>query len=690
MKSNPHATERSRRKNTRKNYNVIEPAIPDCAKKSVKDSRPEWEESGEGKKKRESEYPEEERNLYTADGERIITLHSEQVIDNSDYNNGLTETITFDLYDGLEHLSGVGRGSLEEALLRLKKEYPKIAVILHDAYHQVEYIGLYSILKAFLVLDKSKQVRTQKVYIIQGKARDKRHSIRVLGFGNFFPGIDMDEVLQESNRILPEDTIGKCKVKSSALYHAMRLIPFPIYSTASSTSFEEWRKYLPNRIQMNRWVNNRAEASYRGGRIQAFFIPKKQVFLYYYDANSLHGAAMIRHRYSVAPVYESMFDDEGNPLFFLPKDNETLYWDILRGQKPRDQFSKKQKQKNYLIFLTYSLPDGTKRVSVPQTDINGKSTEYLTGQGMFTGIDFASLYRQNAIIEVHSVVEFWNEDLFSTYVKKLYQGKESSGGLLRIFFKLAMVGLYGKFGQKDNDRSTVGDNELIKVENGFATARELMENARILRENIRIVTGNDTYNIYADSAEKSHNNVKQKRNKPVLISSEISANARYIMWEYLAKVAEKIGWEHIYYTNTDSIIADQPLDGIIPISRKIGDFKRVEEGYSKIYGINDFNVGKERKLGGIPKGSVELGERLFLVHTKKTYKADEAIFMRDLNKKELPRNLNYVELEHGYFGLPKPAMRFPKTIPDYRVKKATVFSTSLADSEAILTKVRRR
>ena len=405
-----------------------------------------------------------------------------------------SENITFDLWNGEEHLSGRGYDNLEESLSRLIRKYRKIAIISYDPYHQMVANGLFKRIKENLNIKVSSQIIEQVIFILYGKTPDKRHTVRILGFENFFPGIGLDQLLKEFYRILPTNTdIEECKVKTESLYSALELIPFPIHSTTSKTSFERWRIYLPNTIQMGIWVNSRAEASFRGARIEAYVITKKPVRLYYYDVNSLHGAAMAWHRYSIAPVHESMFGSDRNPLFFFPKDNETLYRDILRGQEPKNDFSKKQRQKNYLIFLTYSLPEDTKRVCIPLMDLNGKPTEFLNGQGMFTGMDFVSLYQQKARIEVHSVIEFWNDDLFSSYVKMLYNGKENSTGLLKSFYKLSMVGLYGKTAQKRIEKRALKDEAEVEIENGYVTAKELMENARISQKPIRIMNQHGTY-----------------------------------------------------------------------------------------------------------------------------------------------------------------------------------------------------
>ena len=72
-----------------------------------------------------------------------------------------------------------------------------------------------------------------------------------------------------------------------------------------------------------------------------------------------------------------------------------------------------------------------------------------------------------------------------------------------------------------------------------------------------------------------------------IVAAEITANARHIMGRHILNVIEKEGAESLYYTNTDSLVTNCPIDDLIPIGTGLGEFKLEAEGMGEIFGINE-------------------------------------------------------------------------------------------------------
>ena len=174
-----------------------------------------------------------------------------------------------------------------------------------------------------------------------------------------------------------------------------------------------------------------------------------------------------------------------------------------------------------------------------------------------------------------------------------------------------------------------------------------------------------------------------------IVAAEITANARHIMGRHILNVIKNKGLESLYYTNTDSLVTNCPIDDLIPIGTGLGEFKLEAEGMGEIFGINDWYVGDKVILGGIPSSSTEIDNRLYLIHNKETFKTAEKFSLIDLKNKKLPRNLRYERTDNGYIGLPKAEMKFPRTSPESKVFGINIYSTNVFEARSLLKQVKR-
>ena len=687
MKRNGYRTKYNKRNKWKKDREaniVISPLLDgECIDETEREIS-EDEESEEGNTEIATVKPHGQSNFSKR---KLITFHSEIQGDK----------LFFSFFDGREHLNGEGDEMLFFALNETYAKYKKVNIIMHDAYHQAKTSGIYSNLKSYLVVKESKLVLEESAFIMEAKSKDKRLFVGVYGFENFFLRTEMDDILKDAKIKLPEDLDGICRAKAEAIYKCMRMIPYELQRTGASISNVEWRKQLTKTIKMPRWVNFRVEPAYRGGRIAAYCITERPEQLYSYDVNSLYGQAMCDFRYSTAPVHEKILED-GIPIPFFPKDNETLYRDILNGQKPRNELShKKDNRRNFVLFVSFSYPEATKRVIVPLKDIFNMTGEFLNGQGLVTGLEFIDLIDTGAKVKVHSVMEFWNEDLFSSLVEDLFIRRSTTDSkLMRKFYKLMVVGIAGKRGQH---RSTSrvpqswGKVPIPSLSNDkrteLTTAEELLHTSRISGENLNYTIGNTSVKVYEDFVMVKKEYAQPLRTDLSIVAAEITANARHIMGRHILNLIEKKGAESLYYTNTDSLVTNCPIDDLIPIGTGLGEFKLEAEGMGEIFGINDWYVGNKVILGGIPSSSTEIDNRLYLIHNKETFKTAEKFSLIDLKNKKLPRNLRYERTDNGYIGLPKAEMKFPRTSPESKVFGINIHSTNVFEARSLLKQVKR-
>ena len=613
---------------------------------------------------------------------KLITFHSEVQ----------GEKLFFTFFDGKKHINGEGDQRLFFAMNETHAKYKRINIVMHDAYHQAKSSGIYSNLKSYMLVIEPKLVLEESAFIMEARSKDKRHFVGVYGFENFFLKTEMEDILKDAKIKLPEDPEGICKAKAEALYKCMQMIPFELQRTGASISNVEWRKQLSRAIKMPRWVNFRIEPAYRGGRIAAYRTTERPEQLYVYDVNSLYGQAMCDFRYSTAPVYEKILED-GVPIPLFPKDNETLYKDILDGQKPRSELShKKDNRRNFVLFVSFSFPEATKRVIVPLKDISNVTGEFLNGQGLVTGMEFIDLIDTGAKVKVYSVMEFWNDDLFSSFVRDSFRRRTTTESkLMRKFYKLMIVSLAGKRGQQRSTKRVpqswgkVPMPSLSKdTSTELTTVQELLHASRISGESLKYTIGNTLVKVYDDVVMLTKQYAQPLRTDLAIVAAEITANARHIMGGHILNVIEKNGAESLYYTNTDSLVTNCPIDDLIPIGTGLGEFKLEAEGMGEIFGINDWYVGEKVILGGIPSTSTEIGDRRYLIHNKETFRAPEKFSILDLNKKNLPRNLRYEKTDNGYIGLPKEKMRFPRSIPESKVLGVNIYSTNILDARSLL------
>ena len=121
----------------------------------------------------------------------------------------------------------------------------------------------------------------------------------------------------------------------------------------------------------------------------------------------------------------------------------------------------------------------------------------------------------------------------------------------------------------------------------WTTAEELLQTSRISGENLNYTIGNTSVKVYEDFVMLKKEYAQPLRADLLIVAAEITANARHIMGRHILNVIKNKGVESLYYTNTDSLVTNCPLDDLIPIGTGLGQFKLEAEGMGEIFGIND-------------------------------------------------------------------------------------------------------
>ncbi|MEM4589425.1 MAG: DNA polymerase [Thermoplasmata archaeon] len=165
-------------------------------------------------------------------------------------------------------------------------------------------------------------------------------------------------------------------------------------------------------------------------------------------------------------------------------------------------------------------------------------------EGAFTYPELRLLNDSNnigKILDVKYAIEYKHKfNPFKKFVDHFYELKrkaEEESNPKRTFYKLMLNSLYGKFGEKGT--------------------------LRIIKLNSR----NIEYEKEITLRKRWYNNV--------VLASYITAYARIVLWQYM----KQIGFEHIYYCDTDSLFVDKPL--LIDNSKELGKLKF--EGEAKEY-----------------------------------------------------------------------------------------------------------
>ncbi len=472
------------------------------------------------------------------------------------------EKLTFfnlDFYDGEQHYYSE-KNNFIDMLSYFKTKYKKYTVIAHNIGFDFRIVHFINNLMEdeFLNL-KCKARLLDSVLYVKFTSNNDNYVIQFLDSKNYFP-MSLEKLAKNFNlgKINIEEydldyeewnlqlyKTGKIRVMTDTeiLYKAMQSfinMGFNYGVSLASTSFNTFKKqYLKRIIYLDDEFINLSLDIYHGGIVMPYILSREKQ-LYDYDINSLYPYVMKNNLYSVS---------------YKGKENDYrwIYDDI------------KNKAYNYILKVRYRC---TERSPIFVKHDN-QLMPFLEGEEYITGFEYLRLY-ENGYVQILEAYKFYNDDLFSEFIDYFYNKRLLGTGYEKLFYKLIMNSLYGKFGQHKSK------SEFIKIDKLEPYIKDIIDEYYYMD---RIEIDGEFYSIYG-------NFVSKKIDLPVrynpLIASEITANARMINYDY----SKLFGFENVYYTDTDSFFTTttkELLEG-----SELGKLKIQKKGLFSIYAPKDY------------------------------------------------------------------------------------------------------
>ena len=488
----------------------------------------------------------------------IITFDTETF--RNPIENG--EKLTFfnlDFYDGEQHYYSE-KNNFIDMLRYFKTKYKKYTVIAHNIGFDFRIVHFINNLMEdeFLNL-KCKARLLDSVLYVKFTSNNDNYVIQFLDSKNYFP-MSLEKLAKNFNlgKINIEEydldyeewnlqlyKTGKIRVMTDTeiLYKAMQSfinMGFNYGVSLASTSFNTFKKqYLKRIIYLDDEFINLSLDIYHGGIVMPYILSREKQ-LYDYDINSLYPYVMKNNLYSVS---------------YKGKENDYrwIYDDI------------KNKAYNYILKVRYRC---TERSPIFVKHDN-QLMPFLEGEEYITGFEYLRLY-ENGYVQILEAYKFYNDDLFSEFIDYFYNKRLLGTGYEKLFYKLIMNSLYGKFGQHKSK------SEFIKIDKLEPYIKDIIDEYHYMD---RIEIDGEFYSIYG-------NFVSKKIDLPVrynpLIASEITANARMINYDY----SKLFGFENVYYTDTDSFFTTSTKE--LLEGNELGKLKIQKKGLFSIYAPKDY------------------------------------------------------------------------------------------------------
>ena len=320
------------------------------------------------------------------------------------------------------------------------------------------------------------------------------------------------------------------------------------------------------------YIHNNKEAidlerdSYRGGRVECFYLGRLETAPYYIvDVNSLYATVMHRGKF---------------PCKFL---------------KTRDHCN--------IDTLRYSLESNAVIANVlietdePVYAVKRKRTIFPVGRFWVTLTTPELLYalKHDHIRKVGRFVLYQHENLFTSYVKSMYnlrmEFKKANVPSYSEICKLLLNSLYGKFGQKAEVWEKIGDcpGERDRTEAVYLPDQNRRGMIRyLLGEIFELTKYEECFNSFP------------------AIASTVTAYARM----YLYDLMKTAGTGNYFYCDTDSLIVNSA--GLENLDHLINDIDlgslKIEETipWVNIRGLKDYETENKTVIKGISKKAVEL------------------------------------------------------------------------------------
>lgn len=358
--------------------------------------------------------------------------------------------------------------------------------------------------------------------------------------------------------------------------------------------------------------------SYYGGCTQVYakhFTSKSEDdYLVVYDVNSLYPYAMHNHPFPTGYCELQTFKDF---IDWTPNSTEM-----------------------YIAYAQITPSSEDLYPCIPKNISTGLSWDQTVKEGWYTSVDIETAWMRGGTIKVKSRY-IWRErcdTLFNNYIETLMdlkkKGSQTNNPALRNMAKLAMNGLYGKFGQRLNNKTST------YVIHSFSELERLEERMKYVKKE-RINTIKSVGKDYCIVNTIIDEDPSTPTPKPHYYAAFITAYARRRMWELISLLEgcpltrenrmkrpslEQCAENPIFYMDTDSLVFHVSLEDRIRSEihgSNLGMLKadldtdtitnvRIVEGifhapklYYMRYTYGDGSVEEKCKAKGVPSDCVE-------------------------------------------------------------------------------------
>lgn len=302
---------------------------------------------------------------------------------------------------------------------------------------------------------------------------------------------------------LYNDVLGLFEVIEKNVEYIFRDLGVTPSLTFGATALNTFKTLFPKDFKKIVYIDNKnLRSGYFGGRTEVFRTYLKNG--YYYDVNSLYPYVMHNFKFPV-----------GN--YFL---------------------SSVPKSRLYIAEIEFTAPKSLNIPILPVKLDNKLIFGVGTSKGVYCSAEIEKAVEYGYKIKYKKVYNFKDEDyIFRGYVDYFYNIKSNSkrGSAQYNISKLYLNSLYGKFGQRPNKDMYIFNPSKEWVKRNFREFECL---------------NFDTFEIWKKEYIFP--------NKWVNISLMIFITA-YARLE-LFKIFERVGFEHVYYCDTDSVFTDVLLD----------------------------------------------------------------------------------------------------------------------------------
>jgi len=345
--------------------------------------------------------------------------------------------------------------------------------------------------------------------------------------------------------------------------------------TAASQAFSAYRhRFMPYEILIdsNEKALDLARSSYYGGRVEAFFIGKREGDFYLLDVNSMYPFVMANNSF--------------------PTHLRSVYKRVKLGDLPA-------MLAEHLVVADVDLK--TDEPAYPYRTPTGLICPVGQFRTVLPTPELVDALAHFRIVRVHSAAVYDGAQLFEGYVTTLYglrKSYQAAGNLpFEYLCKLMLNSLYGKFGQ----RGRVFQDAGIAQTSDAKTWEEWdADTKRFVR-----------YRQFGGLVQTWQNEGESFNSHPA-VAAHVTSYARLWLW----KLITTAGRQHVFYCDTDSLVVDKSGYDILAsayLGDGLGELKLVKQ-FSRmtIHGAKDYQFGDKIRIKGIRENATMVSENDFL------------------------------------------------------------------------------